>query len=628
MNNLQDGTGDFSLGQDSWHSPNQIRKNQYASGVNLSSRGGVLSLREGFHQLEMTFEDRLIVNKYGHFISIKEIWEGGKFQALIPFYKVSESLLITIISGFIFKTNIHTNQTFLVSETITVNQYVPRINWSFAGSQIVIFDYPDYPIVISDTRIFRCDPNHLVNGQLQPQVPISSLGTFNENRLFVANAGAEFTASDAVGNLATPEAPITFAEVFTPSSPFYRQFFSLPTEEALYPIVAMGFIQQLDSNTGVGPMFVATNKKFYFFLTNQPRDQWGQSGFGGTLLSNAGLAGSRSFVNVNSDLVFLSSDGQVHAISTARNEVMRWGNVPISREVNNFLIFHDSSLKQYATLGYFDNRIFITANPYRVPCLDRNRQPVSDYAHGGLVVLETENIASLLAEGTPTWTGLWTGINPMDMTIVDERFFVISKDGDSTIGGINTIYEINKDVQFKPRKTQYDIVRKNKRQIRSRVYTRSYNFDQPFTQKRLQTIVLHMEDLGGKVKIEVDYKPTHSTEWLRYGAWEHDCPTFTCDIPADALINGIALQQIEQIIFGDPEQTGFNPLNDDEYATFRAVQLRLTIEGEYWSLNNLKISAEPREFLERADTAPLKTVIIGEQCNTDWNIPEESLCPI
>lgn len=620
QNILNDGTVDWSLGQDAWHSPDKIRDNQYWKGINVSTRGGSLSPRPGFCQMEMDFSDQTYTTKFGYVRTIRDIWGAGKFQAAIYYNQSPDEYIVTVVSGRIFRTHITTGRTVLLSEDIFLNQFYPRINWSYAGDALVLFDFPNYPVIIQGDDVTRANPDNEILGFPQPQVPISNLGTYNQNRLFIANAGTEFTAGDAVGNLATPEAPLTFTEVFTPGSPFFRQFFSLETDSRTDNITAMGFIQQLDTNTGIGPMFVATDRNVFFYRTDQPREQWQSGQFGGLLLANAGIAGPRAFVNVNSDLIFLSAQGKVHALSAAREESKRWGNVPISREVENFLKPKEPGLSRYAALGYFNNWIFITANPYRIGCLDIDGQPVSDYASGGFVVMDLANMSSFLSEGTPSWSGLWTGVNPMDFITTQNRSFVISKDG----AGANSIYEVRED-------QTYDTAYNTKRPVRSVVYTKEYDFKDPFMQKREHILNFQLKDLGGKFKIKIERKPSHSSAFLLWDEWEYEAPIETCDIPCDQFLNGVTYHQIKELIFGDAKESGCSPITDDEYDTFTKCQLRITLEGDYWQLDHLKFAARMVEYLERpdkrtCDNLPVQLIALPCDDEVNWRVPPFSRC--
>lgn len=621
---LYDGTLDFSLGQDAWHLPDRIQPNQYARGVNVTTKGGGLRPRPIYSRLDLNFDDTTIPLDFG-FRTIKEWWSSGKFQAALAYLSGPDRYILSVVNGLIFQTNIRTGHTSVLSTEFRLNPNAARINWSYAGHYVVFFDYPNYPLIYDGMKLFRSNPLNEVNGQLQPQVPISVLGTFNQNRLFIANAGVEFTAGDPVGNLATPEAPITFTEVFTPSSPFVNQFFSLPEEESIYPITAMGFIQQLDASTGIGAMFVATAQKFYFFNTQNPRSAWGESQFGGVLINNAGIPGQRAFVNVNSDLLFLTPQAKIHALSTARNEAKKWGNVPISREVENWLKLRDPELAQVAVLGYFNNRIFASANPYRVIAQGVNREPIFDYCHGGFVVLEIENLASLVTAGTPTWAGLWTGVNPMEFVSFDNQAFVVSKDGSNSFGQ-NAIYELSENAGI------YDDIGTYTRPVRSVVYTRSYDFKDPYSKKWEQSFSFHIQDLKGKIDLKVERKTGASHEFREWGQWKHDASFENCGLPSDAELNGISSQDMPQLTFGEPVDLSCNPITHDQNRVFHENQVRMTISGGKWLLADVRMKAELFPYVERQVEfmcAPLPPKRLPLPCDDalDWGIPEASVCP-
>lgn len=612
-----DGTMDWSLGQDSWHPPAKIRENQYWRGVNLNLRGGVLTHRPAFEQLQITFEDRSLPLPNGRSRSIKNIWEAGKFQAMIPYSSLGGDSLIIVISGLIFSLSLATNKVSLLSEDIKLNQYRRRINWSVADKYLVLFDYPDYPVIIEGSVVTRSSASYSSTNGVVHGVPASVLGTYNQNRLFVGGDGSSFTSGDAVGNLLTPDAPITFSEVFTPSSLYVNQSFSLGTADTAGHITAMGFLQQLDEGTGIGPLLVATNKSIYFYKTNQPRDNWTAGVFGGVLIANAGIAGPRAFVNVNSDILFMSREGNIHAVSTARAEAKRWGNVPISREVNNWTQPTDGPLSELAVMGYHNGRILCSVRPYRTLAYDRIGRRVSDFTHGGFVVLDTETIASLLSEGTPAWSGIWTGICPMEIATIAGRCFVISKDGDA----INALYEINEDGDV-------DIVRGCHRNIASRIYTRAYDFKDPYQLKREHSIAMHLQDIQGCLDLEISRKPSHGHRWMKYATWKHCAPVDTCK-GCYSYANSYAPHKIRQLSFGDPLETGCNPITNDELGSFSDLQFKIDISAPGWVLEDFRVRAtviptNDNQSIELC--SKLSEDRVEADCETDWGIPEVKKC--
>lgn len=615
---VADGNVDFSLGQDAWKHPDKIRPDQYSRGVNVSPSKGTLRPRNGFHEETLHFEDTLITTEYGYLRSIENIFISGKFQALVPVLLPPYNYLFVVISGLIYKINTTTKEATVLSTTLRLNQYASRINWSYGGDYIIFFDFPDYPLITDGLELFRANPKNEIDGILQPQVPISCLGTYNQNRLIVADAGSNFTAGDPTGNLATPEAPITFTEVFTPNSSFYLQQFTLPTDDAAkLPITAMGFIQSLDNSTGIGPLFVATSQSVFYYNTDQVRANWAPQGspeaFGRLLLNNAGIAGARAFVNVNSDIVFYSGDGFVHSLSTARNDANKWGNIPISREVQPYLPAADRFLRSHTIIGYHQNRIIVSANPYRISALDISQRPINDVAFAGMVVIELESLSSLLSQGTPVWGGLWTGVDVLDIaTTEDGSCYMMAKDG-----GRNGLF-------FLDTEKTYDVIQGRKRRVKSIVYTKEYSFDNEFLYKKEHNVTLQVNSLEGSVDLKVERKPSHAPNFLLVGDWHHEAPVECCQMPGDELLNGIASQTFRQLIFGDSKEQGCNAITQEDYLVFRALQLRITVEADYWELENFRIKALSMPINENMEEVcrPYPIGYIGAECEPDWTLPE------
>lgn len=627
---VEDGTSDFSGGQDAYNYPDRIKPTCYAKGVNISVRKGILRSRDGYFHRKLKFEDDTVTVKFRYQRTIKDLFESGKFQAMAPYYVSPEYYLIVVISGLIYRINTRTYNVQLLSKDIRTNELAQRVNWSQAGKYLVIFDYPARPIIIEGDSVTRSNPENFNQGGLEPEVLVSVLGTFNQNRLFVANAGNAFTAGDPVSP-SFSEAPITFTEVLTPASAFNGQSFSLGTNSSNEPITAMGFIQAVDQGTGLGPLFVATQNSVYYYKTNLPRTDWETTpDFGSLFLFNAGIVGPRAFVNTNSDVIFLSAEGKVHAFSTSRNDVKTWGNVPMSREVENWLTYSDESLKSLAFLQYFDNRIYIAANPYRVPALTRGQQPTVDYVHGGMVVLELDNSATIQQEDPPVWAGLWTGIRPMDMVVQNTRAFVISKD--STY--LNRIYEVMPD-------TKYDVVDEKPRRIKSIVYTREYDFPQAtsggghystrFINKREQSLSLPIQNVEGELDLLVERRPSQTENFRVWKKWHYNAPYKQCrEIFAP---NGLAGHRFRELVFGSPQPDDLNEECDlvgggNSLEAFRKLQLRITIEAHNWQIEEFKIDAIMQDSPNNDNSCdqPNDGIPIPLQCNFDWTNPEETLC--
>lgn len=606
---ILDGSTDFLGGQDASKDPSHIAANCYASGINVSVSRGCIKPRWAWERKEISFENGIIENRIRLKRTYREIFESGKFQMAAPYYVGEDRYIISVISGLIFAYNVSTNDLIHIpiSDASQLNPRATRINWSAAGEYLVIFDFPARPVIIDKLYARRSFAGTM-------EVPIAKLGSFNENRLYIGNAGTEFTGGDPVGSTATPNAPITFQEVLMDQSPYYGQIFKLPTVAHNNPITFMGFLQVTDTSTGIGSLLIGTSNAIYAYATQNPRDSWETQSFGSIICYNAGVVGPRAFANVNSDAFFLASDGYVRTLSMSREEQQRWARVPISREVENWFKYWDTDLKSLSFVAAFKNKVFFSVNPYRLPVPDFDTAfPIADYAHQGFVVLELDNLSSFGEPTAPTWAGLWTGLNPMEAVTFEDRMFIMSKDSSN----INRIYEVNPELH-------YDTANCKIRSIRSRVYTKSYEFEDAFSNKELHSVDLSFENLKGDFKVDLAYKPRHADSYIPWRTFTHKAPWRDTELPVSSCINGYAPHNIRDFTLGSPSDETCNPITRDYYKVFKGVQLELTVEGIYWELHSLRLKALPRvqnETNSICDEYPIITIC--SNIDTDWAIDDD-----
>lgn len=603
---VTDGNNDFLAGQDASKTPDIIAKNAYASGINVSTKNGALSPRWGNEKLELVFPEGGITGADGRLRLWKTLFESGKFQAMIPYTIGVNHYLIIIINGIIFFVNTESLGVQIIPlEGEGLDFGAERLNWSQAGHFVVIFDFPNYPVIIDEATARRADP-------AKQEVPASRMGVYNSNRLFVTNNGNEFTGGDPVGSPAAPDAPITFKEVLTIGSPYLGQIFELDNNR----ITGMSFLQVADTSTGIGPMLIGTKQTVHSYLVNQPRAQWQLGQFEGLFLFSVGFAGPRSMMGVGSDLFFMSGDGQIRSAAMSRDEQKRFSKVPLSREVENWIKFWDLELSRFSVLTYYQNKVIVAANPFRTDAYDNNGKRVGDYAHAGAAVLELDNITSFGESGKPAWAGLWTGIRPMEYALSNQMLFSISKD----IAGVNRLYKIRPDLT-------YDILDNRIQQIQCRAYTRAYDFESPLNNKELNSLDMSVTDVTGDLEIKVDYKPEHGNKFVLWNTFNHKVVSQACD-PTKAFPNGFASQSFRELNLGSPVSDECDRVTKDLYNSFRKVQFKIDISAKNWQLTSFAARArmEAQPFNNIACSNQYDPTNEPAQCNDDWNIEAGSLC--
>lgn len=599
-----DGNTSFIGGQNAGLEPQLIGATQYWKGVNSTNKAGSLGPRPGFNHFQniKVITPGGIMGADARVRTYQQILRTGKIQGAGPYVADQGVFIIAIVSGIIFRIEPSTLTAAVLEvevqdsilpdwqfepPTQRLNQYDDVHHWTPAGKYFVIFDYPDYPVIIDGHIARRVDP-------AKYEIPLASmLGTYNQNRLFVFSAVHEFTAGDPVGNRATPDAPITFEEVFAPAAAFNGQGFSLGSTNINNPITAAGFLPAVDSNTGIGPLFVSTKSSLYAYQTQLERVQWGQAGFGSLILNKVGIAGQRAFTAIGSDIWFMSGDGRIRSFSVARGDQQKWARTPLDKEVMNWIRFPDKSLIQYTKLAYYNNRLFITVNPGLVTAKDLTGEDVSDIAFRGMVVLEFDPVSGFLQTGNPAWAGLWTGINPTEIVELDDELFIFSKDP----GNINVIYKVEPD------DITYDTWQGKRRQITSRIETKQYAFSEQglqYTLKEEVTVYPGIKNVAGKFCLAVERRNDDFPNYAMWRTFKHEAPIAVCK-PDCCTPNLPVLvpHNFREINFGDPlniEDNAFcNPVSGEQMRYFNQTQFRLTITGLSWQLTAFRVRAELQE---------------------------------
>lgn len=600
---VYDGNTSFMGGQNAGVEPHLIGDTQYWKGINTSNKNGSLRSRPGFKHFQSIkiLTEGGITGVDGRTRSYAAIYRTGKMQGAGPYISDQGIFIIAIISGIIFRIDPVAKEAVVLpvdledsnfpfdSEeppTQRLNQYADKHHWSQAGRSFVIADYPDYPIIVTGQEAKRADPTKY-------EIPLPAvLFAFNQQRLFAFSHVHEFTAGDPVGNPATPDAPITFEEVFAPAAAFNGQVFSLGSTNTNNPITAVGFFPAVDGSTGIGPLFVATKSSLYSFPTNLPRVEWEQSTFGTLVLDKVGMAGQRAHVAVGKDIWFMGGDGRIRSFSVARGDQQKWARTPLDKEVENWMRFCDKPLVQFTQAAYHNNRIIFTVNPKYVTAIDLFGNKVSDIAFKGVIALELDSVSGFLQSENPAWAGLWTGVNPTEMVELDEELYIFSKDP----GNINVLYKIEPD------ENTWDTWEGKRKQIVSRIETKDYTFAQQglmYTLKEEVTVYPGLRDVGGKFCLVLDRRNDDFPNYTPWRTFKHDATIEICKVNCECMLPQLVAHSFREVNFGDPinidDNMFCNPVTNEQMRYFNHTQFRMTITGLTWSVTALRVKAEMQE---------------------------------
>lgn len=580
----------FEGGQDVSLPSTKLEPNKFVAGINVSTAKGVLRPRFGFCRKALNIQKGGYSYAFNKIADFNLTFRAGLFQAYAPYRIGNKFYQLVVICGLIYMIDQSdfSVRVITLNANTQVNPVAKRINWFVAAKYIVFCDFPNRPVIVENgvARRSRVSLNEL---------PVLSLGTYNQNRAMFSNASNEFTGGDPAGSLSAPLAPITINEILA-GGPFAADIYKAPTDHDS-PLTTLTTLQSIDTSTGIGSLIAASSDQIFSYDTTQPRVNWSTENSFGTCLSyQAGIVDQRAQININSDLFFVSKDGALRALSSARDEQYRWARTPMTLPAENWIQYYDPDLIKYSRICYFKNKIYWTVRPTRVVALRLDGSPILDAAHAGLLVLDMSNVARGqediptnyargINEPMPAWDGIWLGVKPMEMMINDDRMFIMSKDS-----GTNQIYEVTPDQSIDRTDEGY------RRPIRSIVYTRDYFVKNIFQDKELVRFESNITDILGKFKYKVKYKPSDAPSFIDWGTFELDVLNGYTDFPKGVIKERTPVALKELNLLAPNVRDASNPVTKDLFQSIKRVQFRLELEGDSWQLNEFAIFANLKDI--------------------------------
>lgn len=228
------------------------------------------------------------------------------------------------------------------------------------------------------------------------EIPTGTIMTYGMGRLVVVVNQREVAFGDLYGSHDLPD-PADSVIFFTERN-FISEGFDAAIPFQQGTITGLAFFPQLDTSTGNGQLFAFAQRGAASFILSLDRTQWKTSQFQIIALLTTGLRGHRSISVVNEDLWFRADDG-VRSYRQARSEPQGWAHIPMSTNVKQFLGNDSTSILQFCSSIYFDNRILMTCSP-----MWNQGRPV----HGGLVVVDFDILSAFGVTNKPAWEGHWT----------------------------------------------------------------------------------------------------------------------------------------------------------------------------------------------------------------------------
>lgn len=238
-----------------------------------------------------------------------------------------------------------------------------------------------------------------------PELPAGRMGSYGRGRNWMSLIdGLQFLGGDIEGGSSGAPA-YNFRDAVlkvTENQLLLSGNFRVPGGAGL--ISAMIFPAMPDTSLGQGPLLIFTTQSI--FSCDAPVDfsTW-QSLTNPILteiLKGSGGSGQDSVVLANSDILFRSPDSRLRSLILSRLDYNRWGNTPISHEVERIIETEDSRLMPYCSGIEFDNRLLMASNP-------------TETSFGniwqGLIALNFDPLSSLQGKAQSVYDGQWNGLN-------------------------------------------------------------------------------------------------------------------------------------------------------------------------------------------------------------------------
>lgn len=363
----------------------------------------------------------------------------------------------------------------------------------------------------------------------ESEVPTGTAMEFNEEigRLVIAVGHNEITIGDIENILK-----------FTETIPLNEGGnFRMPHKFG--EIVAIRMMANLDRSNGQGAMLVFAERGMSAFNLPVARATWKNLPY--PLQINMPLrfsaASHTGIVQVNADMFFRAKDG-LRTFIMAIREFGKWGNVPLSREMNRIIGRDDENLLQFASAELSNNRLLFTVTP----------QPDAIAGCGayfkGLAVLDFDLINSLGDKMPPVYDGLWSGLDFTGLITGEfngeDRSFAFVR---TPTGGVD-LWELMKTGAFDG----------DDGKIEAQLESRAMDFDKPDEEKRLEACEIWVDKVWGETTFVLEYRSDQYTCWLPWATRKICNVTKDCETDC-GLVREFQEGYRSRIAFGQPPDT-------------------------------------------------------------------------
>lgn len=479
---LYDGLTQIRRGIDSEKAPPIIGVDQLSFAINATFRSGFPENRPGMAQIDLTGDD----------------FQLGKWQGAHSYVASNgQPSIVASIGGEIIRFDpISNSVTNLSTGSGLTNPSNLSHAWMVqAETYLVIQDGSSIPLIWDGASLRRANPVAFGGTEL----PVGKMMEYNNGRLWVALPDLRsFVAGDLAYSITGSAVDLlSFTEnIFLNGG----GSFAMPSTAGF--ITAMKTVSVQDSVLGQGPLQVFGQSGSASINAPFDRTLWQNidSPIETVSLMSSGPRSQDAAIQVNGDIWYRAGDG-VRSFMVARRDHGTWVNTPMSAEMSRVISRDDENILNYASAVDFDNRLLLTVSPYRAT-YDAVEYGV---AHRGLGVLDFNPVGSMFERGQPTWDGIWTGLQILQILTVNcygtDRCFIFALNSSNEI----ELWELSKSYRFDNLVDPIDWT----------IETRSFGFkDQGELLKQLQRTERWFDRVADVVTLDIDYRPDSFWGWL------------------------------------------------------------------------------------------------------------------
>jgi len=468
---LEDGFITLQGGMDYERDTLLLPESQYAKGINVSARGGIIGTRPGLVET----------------VALPE----GKVQGVGTWVREAGDRVVIVIDGAVYVVNVDTNTRYSFGNKMKL---FTQCYFTQAENFLIIQDGESEPLILEDDA----DGNPIIRTEYSG-VPVGTFGIYAHGRIHMTpklvpntdTSGANFILS---GDVVYPQ-DLSNCLRFNETNEFVGGGANgLPAEFG--PVGAYGVFRNVASGSGVGSTVVFARNGVSAFDFSKPRRLWGtdEVQISQVMFRGPGCISPWAVSNVNSDLVYRATDGLRTVKFTASQASGQAGglmNVPMSREVQ-WILDEDEEYLKYASLCVADHRVFLSAGGR------------DERFFRALISYDTATSYYSGVQATGVYDGLWTGVNyyqTVSVSYKNKKTAFIVTEGPF-------LYRVDNEA----------ISDSGGKRIESRVETRAYVFDSITTLKKLEYVELWVNELFHDLDIHVWYRPYKYPKWLQLGA--------------------------------------------------------------------------------------------------------------